>query len=88
MGTKVRVHSFFLDLTEGEKVIETEGTTVGECLEFLKLRFPSTSKLFNKVDQAGLVVVCLNDLIIYPDEFDRLVAEDDEITIGAIVAGG
>ncbi len=88
MSVKVRIHPLLLDLTRGEQMIETEGENVGECLNSLRAHFPGISQLLDKLGEAGLIAIFLNDLSIYADELDHPVRDGDELAIGVIPLGG
>jgi molybdopterin converting factor small subunit len=88
MSIKVRINPLLKGLTGGEEVVDTEGTTVWECLTFLQRRFPHFSDIISKTGKTAFIIFSLNNTIIYSDEFDQRVKDGDEISIGVIVAGG
>lgn len=85
---RVEIGMGFLDLTEGERTVEVSGDNVFECLKCVKEKYPKFSALLEKIGETSLLVICLNDSIIYPDEIDHPVREGDVIRISAIAAGG
>jgi molybdopterin converting factor small subunit len=63
-------------------VIEVNGSTVGECLENLVTQFPEIKQqLYQQSDKLQLreVHIFINGEILYPEDLDRMVMDDDEI---------
>jgi molybdopterin converting factor small subunit len=77
-------------MTEGQEVLEVEGTTVGECLQQLVARFPDTRNwIFGKDGKLNDVLdIYVNLESSYPEELAMKVRDGDEIHIISQVAGG
>jgi molybdopterin converting factor small subunit len=90
MSVKVHLHKTQRDLTNGLEMIETEGTTVGECLNQLVRQFPGLKeKLFEKNGKLhNYVEIYLNLESAYPDELARAVKDGDDIHVTVMLAGG
>lgn len=90
MSIKVRLPPFFQQFTGGQKVVETKGDTVGECLQDLVLRFPEIKqRLYDKKGElAQFIEIYVNSESSYPDELARTVKDGDELTIVVALSGG
>ena len=90
MSVKVHVHTTHRQFTNGLKVVSSEGSTVGECLNQLVKQYPGMEKaLFAKKDQLHRnVEIYLNQSTAYPDELLKPVKDGDEIHLVVMLAGG
>jgi molybdopterin converting factor small subunit len=90
MSIKVNIHSTLAYYTNGQAVVEVDGSTVGQCLNELVKKLPETKKvLFDK--GGGLhnyIEVYINQESAYPDELAKPVNDGDELDIFLILAGG
>ena len=90
MSIEVEIASVFRSYFEGEKSITTEGKTVGECLKYLSVKYPSTKKMF--IDEDGNLrkhfEVYLNGESAYHADRDTPVNEGDRIELVYIISGG
>ncbi|MFC1919058.1 ThiS family protein, partial [Chloroflexota bacterium] len=73
MSVKINIHPFFSHLTNDQKVVEVDGSTVGQCLEQLVTRFPDIRKwLFGKDGNlSSLVDIYVNLESSYPEQLAR-----------------
>jgi molybdopterin converting factor small subunit len=90
MSIKVHIPWYLQELTDGVKVIEVKGNTVGECFKHLVKKFPNIKEaLFDKngnlVDYADIYI---NEESSYPEELAKPVNNGDELSIVFIVSGG
>jgi molybdopterin converting factor small subunit len=76
--------------TNGQEVVEAEGSTIGECLKNVVKKFPGLeSALFDKRGKLNNVVeIYLNLQSAYPDELARQVKSGDDIHVTLMLAGG
>ena len=90
MPVKIHIHITHRQFTNGLEVVDTEGTTVGECLNHLIRQFPGMEKaLFAKKDKLRNVVeVFVNHAAAYPNELAKPVKDGDEINLLVMLAGG
>jgi molybdopterin converting factor small subunit len=90
MSVNVHIHTTHRQFTNGLKVVSSEGSTVGECLNQLIKQFPGMEKaLFAKKDQLlKNVEVYLNRESAYPNELVKPVKDGDEIHLVVMLAGG
>lgn len=90
MPVKVHIHATHRQFTNGLEVVETEGNTVGECLNHLVKKFPGMEKaLFVKKDKLlNIVEVYLNHVSAYPNELIKPVKDGDQIHLVLMLAGG
>ena len=90
MSIFVNIHRTHRQYTEGREQIEVEGRTVGECLKALVDRYPGLSHtLFYKNGHLrNHFEIYLNAESAFPGELKKQVADGDEITIAALLAGG
>jgi molybdopterin converting factor small subunit len=70
--------------------VTAEGTTVGECLNYIIKQFPKMENaLFAKKDKLRNVVeVFVNNATAYPNELAKPVKDGDEINLLVMLAGG
>ena len=90
MSIFVNIHRTHRQFTGGREQIEVKGRTIGECLADLVNRYPRLSNtLFTKNGQLrSHFEIYLNAESAFPDELKRPVADGDEITLTALLAGG
>jgi len=90
MPVKIHIHITHRQFTNGQDVVTTEGTTVGECLNHLIKQYPAMEKaLFVKKDKLlNVVEVFVNHATAYPNELLKPVKDGDEITLLVMLAGG
>ena len=90
MAVKVHIHATHRQFTNGLKVVEVEGNTVGECLEQVVKQFPGMEKaLFAKKDKLlNFVEIYVNNSSAYPNELGKSVKDGDEIHPVMMLAGG
>jgi molybdopterin converting factor small subunit len=90
MSTRVHLYTSLQQYTEGHNLASVSGGTVGECLNDLVRQYPDIGPVL--FDKNGLlhsiVFVSVNMNSVYPEKLDRLVAENDELFIILIIAGG
>ena len=77
-------------LAGGNEVVETDGSTVGKCIEQLIVLHPRLKELvFYKDGQLQTFIeIYLNGKAAYPDELARKVEAGDEIHLTMTIAGG
>jgi molybdopterin synthase sulfur carrier subunit len=90
MSVKVNIHPVLRYMTNGQKVVEVEGKTVGECIKQLVAEFPGIeSALFNKDGRLlSYIEVYVNHESSYPEELKKKVKSGDEIHIVLMITGG
>jgi sulfur-carrier protein len=90
MPVKIHIHITHRQFTNGLEVVETEGATVGECLNHLIRQYPGMEKaLFAKKDKLlNVVEVFVNHAAAYPNELTKPVKDGDEINLLVMLAGG
>jgi molybdopterin converting factor small subunit len=90
MSVKIHLHLTLRQFTNGQQIVEAQGTTVGECLKDLIRKFPSLeSSIFDKKGKLNHIVeVYLNLQSAYPDELAKPVKDGDEIHVTMMLAGG
>ena len=90
MGVMINLHKTLRSYADGLEVIETEGNTVGDCLDDLIAKYPGLKeKLFDaKGKLRNIIEVYLNMESTYPDELKKKVKPGDEIYLTILLAGG
>jgi molybdopterin converting factor small subunit len=90
VSVKVNIHPVLRYMTNGQKVVEVKGKTVGECLKQLVAEFPKIeSALFNKDGRLlSYIEIYVNHESSYPEELNKKVKAGDEIHIVLMVTGG
>ena len=94
MSIKVNIfYPHLLQVTNNQKVVEVNGTTVGQCLDDLIKRFPDIGK-FIFVEQGKLlnfinILVNGESVLTYsPDPLAKPVKDGDMLDIALMIAGG
>ena len=90
MGIKVHIHKTHRQYTNGLDVVEAEGSTVGDCLNYLVREFPGIEKeVFDKKgDLRNIIEIYVNLESAYPNELAKPVKDGDDMHITLILAGG
>ena len=91
MSVKINLHpNLSLFFTDGQEVVEVNGSTVGQCLDDLVKQFPRIKQgLFSKDGRLlNYVDIYVNGESSYPEELAKPVKDGDELYIMLIIAGG
>lgn len=90
MAVKVHLHLTLRQFTNGQEIIDVEGTTVGECLKNVVKKYPGMeSSLFGKNGKlSNIVEIYVNLQSAYPNELAKQVKDGDEIHVTMMLAGG
>lgn len=90
MSVKVHIHTTQRHLTDGLEVVEVQGKTVKECLEYLVGLFPEVKEgLFEKKGKLrNHIEIYVNLESAYPDELGKAVKDGDDIHVSLMLAGG
>jgi molybdopterin converting factor small subunit len=90
MGVQIDIPLFLQHFTNGVRVANVSGNTVGDCLFDLVRQFPQLRELL--LDKDGrlhkYVEIFVNGKSTYPGELAKSVKDGDEIHILNIIAGG
>ncbi|MFC1495258.1 MoaD/ThiS family protein [Thermodesulfobacteriota bacterium] len=90
MSIEVEVSAIFRSYFDDQGSILAEGGTVGECLQYLTEKYPSTKNML--IDDEGNLQnhfeVFLNNESIYNTGSETPVTEGDKIALIYIVHGG
>ena len=91
MAIKVSILSPSLrQFTGNQEVVQTNGETLGECLNHLVKQFPAIEKgLFDKHGQLlNYVYFFVNGKGSHPTDLTKPVKDGDELTISLLLPGG
>ena len=90
MGIKIHIHKTHRQHTNGLAVLEVEGSTVGDCLDYLTRQFPAIKEaLFDTKGKLRRVIeIYVNMKSAYPNELAKKVSDGDEIHLTVMLAGG
>jgi len=90
MSVKVHIHTTHRQFTNGLEVVDVEGSTVGDCLNYLIKQYPGMEKaLFAKKDKLlNNVEIYLNNASAYPNELVKSVKDGDVIHLVTMLTGG
>ena len=90
MSIKINIPSYMKSFTNNIRVVEVNGSTVGECLNHLVKQFPAIKgQLFSKNgDLFENVIISVNGESAYPEQLAKPVKEGDELNILLIIGGG
>jgi len=89
MSIKINVSALH-HYTDGQQVVEVNGSTVGQCLDQLVKQFPGIAPcLFDKDDKLHSDIdIYTNGKSAYPEELAKLVKDGDELHITFLIGGG
>jgi molybdopterin converting factor small subunit len=90
MSIEVDVSSYFTTYTNNQRIIQVNGSTVGECMSDLAEKFPSLKKtLFDKNGQLyHYFDIYVNGESTYPNTQSAPVKDGDKLVIVVIILGG
>ena len=90
MTVKIHIHVTHRQHTNGQKIIEVKGTSVGEALNNFIALYPGVkNEIFNKKGELlHYIEIYLNKVSAYPGELEKPVKDGDEIHIITFLAGG
>jgi len=90
MSIEVEIAGVFRSYFNGEKIVSAEGNTIGECLEYLSRKYPSTKNMF--IDDKGKLQnhfeVYLNGESTYGIGCETPVNDGDKMDLVYIIHGG
>jgi len=90
MSIKINIPSYMQSFTNNMRVVEVNGSTVGECLNHLVKQFPGMKKqLFSKNSNLfENITISVNGESAYPEQLAKPVKDGDELNILFIIGGG
>lgn len=90
MSIKINIALSLQHATNGVKMAEVSGNTVGECLIHLTEQFPLIKEqLFNEQGKLDpFIDIYVNSESAYPEELAKQVKDGDELSILFLVGGG
>jgi molybdopterin converting factor small subunit len=90
MTVKINLHVTHRVHTNGLKIVESEGTTVGEALNHFVSLYPGIkTEIFDKKGELfHYIEIYLNKESAYPGELEKPIKDGDEIQILTFLAGG
>ena len=90
MSIKINIPSYMQSSTNNMKVVEVNGSTVGECLNHLVKKFPGMKKqLFSKNSNLfENIIISINGESAYPEQLAKPVEDGDKLNIVFIIGGG
>jgi molybdopterin converting factor small subunit len=90
MSVKVNLPIFLQAFTDNKEAIDTEGSTVSECIDALIRQYPEVKKML--IDRKGnlhsYVGIYINSQDAFPNVMEKPVKDGDEIHILYSLAGG
>jgi molybdopterin converting factor small subunit len=90
MSIKINLAPYFSKIADNNGFLEANGNTVKEAIEDIDNRFPGFKK--ECIDELGrlygFIEIYINQEPAFPDELNRKVTINDEITILTLVGGG
>jgi molybdopterin converting factor small subunit len=90
MGVKISIPWFLQRASNGLKITEVQGDTVGDCLKRLTERFPLLEKeLFEKQGKLSPYIdIYVDGQSVYSEGLTKPVKDGSELSILFIVGGG
>jgi molybdopterin converting factor small subunit len=87
---KINIPSYMQSFTNNMRVVEVNGSTVGECLNHLVKQFPGMKKqLLSKDDNLfENIIISVNGESAYPEQLAKPVKDGDELNIVVVIGGG
>ncbi len=84
------LHLSLRQLADNHSVVQTEGKTIGECLDDLIKQFPEIQRgLFDREGRLlAYVYFYVNGKGAYPTNLSEPIKDGDELTISLLLAGG
>lgn len=76
--------------TDNKRVVEVDGSTVGECLNHLVKQFPRIKKQLLSKDGHLFenIIISINGESAYPEQLAKPVKDGDELKIVMVIGGG
>ncbi|MFC1860087.1 MoaD/ThiS family protein [Chloroflexota bacterium] len=90
MSIKINIPSYMRSYSNNKDIFETNGSTVGECLNHLVEQFPGVKKLLFSTNDTLYehIVISVNGESAYPEQLTKPVKDGDELNIIFLIAGG
>ena len=90
MSVTIKIPWFLQPGTDGIKVVEVSGNTVGECLQMLVELFPTIkAEMFDKNGRLSpFIDILINGKSAYSEGLDKPVQDGDVLAPILIVGGG
>jgi len=90
MSVTIKVYAVLDKYTDGEQVIEVDGSTVGQCLTRLVKRHPAIKQaLFDENGKLySYINIYVNRKRPYPELLDKPVKDGDNILLAMAIGGG
>ena len=90
MSVKVKITTLLLKYTDGQEIVEVDGTTPLECLDEIKSRFPGMRKwLYDKNGELRPQIwLFVNGERIFTDDIDKQLKNGDELSVLLALGGG
>ena len=90
MSIRIHLHPEMAHLVGGHYIVETNGNTIGKCIEQLIVRYPALKELVFYRDGRlqNFIEIYLNRKTASPDELSRKVEDGDDIHLIMMIAGG
>jgi molybdopterin converting factor small subunit len=90
MSVKVNLTPYFRDIVDRNETVQANGHTIGEIIDDIDKKYPGFKKecIDNQGKLYGFLEVYLNQGSAFPDELNRKVKDNDEVTILTVIGGG
>ncbi len=90
MSIKINIPSYMQSFTDNMRIVEVNGSTVGECLNHLVKQFPGIKKrLFSKKGNLfENIIISINGESAYLEQLAKPVKDGDDLNIVLIIGGG
>lgn len=90
MSVTIILHKTHRQFTDGKKMVQVDGNTVGDCIsDLIRIYPPMQSALFARNGKLkNNIEIYVNMESAYPDELAKAVRNGDEIHITLILTGG
>jgi len=90
MSVTINIPSYLMPYTDDAEAVETDGSTVGQCIDHLVKQFPRLKKMVFAKDGKLLdyVSIYADGDFVYGDGLTRPVKDGDELHLFYVIGGG
>jgi molybdopterin converting factor small subunit len=90
MSVKINIPSYLMPYTDDAEAVETDGSTVGQCIDHLIKQFPGLKKMVfdKKGELLDYVSIYADGDFVYGDGLTRPVKDGDELHLFYVIGGG
>lgn len=88
MNIKIKLNHAFRPFAGNQKTVEVKGTTVKECLDSLIGSYPIFKEILFDADGTLAALVLLRGEVVVPDDLNRPISEQSDLSLLPMIQGG